>query len=173
MEIERKFLVNTHHLEYQNILKQIKPLSIAQGYLNTDPLRVVRVMVRDKEGFLTVKGKQVGIAKPEFEFSIPGDSALSMLALCESTIVKDRYEYVVEGIKWEIDVFKGENEGLVIAEVELESENQIIHLPEWVGKEVSTTYVFGNSNLSKRPLSQWSKNEMVEYFATDIRKKAV
>ena len=146
-EIERKFLVNK---------KLFKPESegqyIAQGYLSSTPERTVRVRIKNHRGYLTVKGKNIGISRSEFEYEIPEADAKELLELCEpSIIVKRRYIVNVEGSMWEVDVFEGDNEGLIVAEIELKSEDEHFNKPDWLGKEVSFDKKYYNSNLSKHP----------------------
>ena len=151
-EIERKFLINKD---------QFKPNDegdyIAQGYLSSTPERTVRVRIKNNRGYLTVKGKNTGIIRSEFEYEIPVNDAKELLELCEpSIIVKRRYNINVNGSKWEVDVFEGDNEGLIVAEIELASENETFSKPDWVAKEVSSDVRYYNSHLSKHPFKSWS-----------------
>jgi len=151
VEIERKFLVNT---------ALWKPLvngsKIKQGYLSVDTERVVRVRIADEKAFLTIKGKSRGIVRAELEYEIPKNEAEVLIKMCHDfPVEKIRYKENIGDIFWEIDVFEGENEGLVMAEVELVDENQKVNLPEWVGEEVSFDSRYYNSWLSKNPFSKW------------------
>ncbi|MCP4700243.1 MAG: CYTH domain-containing protein [Gammaproteobacteria bacterium] len=150
-EIERKFLVvnNTWRIE--------KGTKYRQGYLNSTKERVVRVRTIDDKGYLTVKGITVGASRLEFEYEIPaGDADQLLTELCEKPLIeKDRYKVEYKGLTWEIDEFFGENVGLTVAEVELQSEAQVFEKPEWAGEEVSDDPRYFNSNLIKKPFSQW------------------
>lgn len=151
LEIERKFLVDTSKWSPKGSGDRI-----IQGYLSTDKERVVRVRVRNDKAFLTVKGGQKGISRPEFEYAIPVADAMAMLELCEAfPVEKTRYLEPFEGMLWEIDVFEGANQGLVMAEVELSSENQEIIPPEWAGEEVSSDYRYFNAWLTNHPFKKW------------------
>ena len=149
-EIERKFLVINDNF------KTDEGIDYQQGYLNRSPERTVRIRTAGDKAFITIKGKSVGAKRPEFEYEIPLSDAKEMLAMCEGPIIeKTRYICIHEGMKWEIDVFHGENEGLVIAEIELKSEEQEFSKPSWVGKEVTMEPRYYNSSLSAKPFSSW------------------
>jgi adenylate cyclase len=154
LEIERKFLVkdNTYR-------KLGTSLHIHQGFLCTDKERVVRVRIHGKKALLTIKGITKGIARPEFEYLIPLEDAQFMLEnLCmKPTIEKYRYDVNIEGFIWEVDEFHGENEGLVIAEIELKSADQPFPKPEWVGEEVTGDARYYNANLVTKPFKNWEK----------------
>lgn len=156
IEIERKFLVDTTLWHPEPALG----IRYRQGYLSTDPERVVRVRTAGAAGFLTVKGKTVGTERPEFEYAIPLADADAMLdRLCIRPLVeKVRYRELVGGRTWEIDVFEGENAGLVVAEVELPSATADVVLPSWAGAEVSNDTRYFNSNLAAHPFSRWNTN---------------
>jgi len=153
LEIERKFLVKGH----------FEPLvtgkfEIAQGYLSSIPERTVRVRIASGKGFLTIKGKSdvSGMERFEWEQSIPVEDARSLLAICEPGVIyKTRYvvEYGHQII--EVDVFEGENQGLILAEVELQSKDEVFIVPDWLGKEVTGDHRYYNSYLSKKPYSGW------------------
>jgi len=149
-EIERKFLVN------DKSWKVGQPREIIQGYLNSDPLRTVRVRLDDELGWLTIKGKNEGVSRVEYEYKIPKEDAEKLLALCENSVVeKKRWVVPFKGLTWEVDEFLGDNFGLIVAEVELETEDQNIELPSWVGTEVSYEAKYYNSNLSQVPFCKW------------------
>ena len=150
-EIERKFLVN------RDLFKSTdKGEYIAQGYLSSKPERVVRVRIKNNRGYITIKGKNVGISRSEFEYEIPESDAKALLELCEpSIIIKRRHIVEIDGSRWEVDIFEGENEGLVIAEIELQVENEKFIKPDWIGEEVSMDNRYYNSNLSKQPFKSW------------------
>jgi len=153
-EIERKYLLKNNdwktEVDQGTVLKQ--------GYLNTDPERTVRVRLVGQKGMLTIKSKNVGITRNEFEYEIPYSDTLELLKLCEPPLIeKTRYKIHQDGLIWEIDIFAGENEGLAIAEVELTNENQTFHSPSWLGKEVSSEAKYYNSNLVLHPFKKWEK----------------
>ncbi len=150
-EIERKFLVNKEkwHPAGQGI-------TIIQGYLSTDVERTIRIRVAGENAFLTIKGKPVGIKRIEMEYEIPVPDAVVLLKLCENTPVKKtRYLEKRGEVVWEIDVFEAENSGLLLAEVELKSEDQKVELPGWIEKEVSNDSRYFNSYLTQFPFKTW------------------
>lgn len=153
MEIERKFLLGKlpAHIE------ALPATFIEQGYLNTDKERTTRVRVTsDGEAFLTVKGATRGISRVEVETPIDPVKARAMLSLCEASIVsKWRRKVEHEGHVWEVDVFAGENEGLIVAEIELSSEDEAFAVPSWVGAEVTRERGYGNSKLARNPFKSW------------------
>ncbi|MEN6311294.1 MAG: CYTH domain-containing protein [Acidobacteriota bacterium] len=128
-----------------------------QGYLSSVKERVVRVRTIESKGFLTVKGITKGISRSEFEYEISVDDANTMLDdICEKPLIeKKRYRIPVGGLVFEVDEFFGENEGLVVAEVEIKDEKQAIALPDWVGEEVSGDPRYFNSNLIANPYKKW------------------
>lgn len=150
-EIERKFLVK----RFDGIVDQGSHLK--QGYLSTDPERTVRVRLVDETGYITIKGLTVSCSRPEFEYTIPADEANEMLdRLCQKPLIeKMRYKVSVEDVVFEIDRFLGENEGLIIAEVELSDENQRVPRPDWLGEEVTDDPRYFNANLVKHPYARW------------------
>lgn len=152
-EIERKFLVE------QALWKpHSEGISIRQGYLNSDPERVVRVRTKGEKAFMTVKGKNEGIVRAEFEYQIPYQDAEQMFFLCEQPLIeKRRYEEIYYGNLWEIDCFFGDNKGLIVAEIELKSQEESFIKPAWVGDEVSSDSRYYNSNLRKNPYREWKK----------------
>ena len=154
IEIERKFFVlNTSFIEQASSKKRI-----AQGYLNTDPERTVRVRVKDTDGFLTIKGRSnvVGLSRFEWEQKIDLEAAQHLLQLCEPGLIdKFRYEVKVGNHLYEVDVFLGENEGLIIAEIELASEDEAFEKPDWLGLEVTGDERYYNAYLSKMPFKSW------------------
>ncbi len=128
-----------------------------QGYLSTIQERTVRVRTIGEEGFLTIKGITVGVSRLEFEYPIPiADATVMLEELCPHPLIeKTRYRIQVGNLVWEVDEFCGDNEGLVVAEVELSHEDQEISLPEWIGEEVSGEPRYFNSNLSVHPYAEW------------------
>lgn len=152
IEIERKFL-----LKNSDWKKEIsKSIEIRQAYLSLDKERTVRVRLKGEKGIITIKGQSQNISRQEFEYEIPKADAIVLLELCHRPMIeKIRYEVVHEGLTWEIDEFSGENEGLILAEVELESEDQIFNKPTWIGKEVSDDIRYYNSSLVKLSFRDW------------------
>ena len=151
-EIERKFLITGEAWR-----ELANGTTYRQGYLSTVKERTVRVRTIDDKGFLTIKGITVGATRAEYEYEIPASDANEMLDdLCEQPIIeKNRYKVPLDGLIWEIDEFDGVNAGLVVAEVELESENQEFTKPEWIGEEVSNDPRYFNSNLIANPYTTW------------------
>ena len=152
IEIERKFLLTG------TAWKQLAAgTAYRQGYLSAVKERTVRVRTIDDRGFLTVKGISVGATRSEYEYEIPLADAKALLDdLCEKPLIeKNRYKIEFAGFIWEVDEFFGKNDGLVVAEIELESEEQSFDKPEWVGEEVTGDVRYFNSNLIKDPYSQW------------------
>lgn len=147
VEIERKFLVTKEKWE---ALEQPKGVYLRQGYLNDSAGCTVRVRETETEGFLTIKGKSEGISRAEFEYPIPKADAKQMLdTLAKTQLSKTRHEIVAGSHTWEVDVFHGANEGLILAEIELESENETFELPDWIDKDVSDDPKYYNSVLAK------------------------
>jgi adenylate cyclase len=154
VEIERKFLVLSDDFK----LKAISEKRIVQGYLNTHPERTVRVRIKADKGFLTIKGKsnETGTTRFEWETEIPLAEAEKLIPLCENGVIeKMRYEVKSGSHVYEVDIFFGENEGLIMAEIELESEDEPFHKPYWVGQEVTQDKRFYNAYLSKNPFKTW------------------
>jgi CYTH domain-containing protein len=150
-EIERKFLLAND--SWRNGTPGVR---IAQGYLSQDPDRTVRVRIAGGRAWLTIKGRSREITRAEFEYEIPLADATELLAMClPSVIDKTRYEVSYAGHVWEIDVFHGENEGLVIAEVELADESIAPDIPAWAGAEVSSDARYFNSCLANAPFKKW------------------
>jgi adenylate cyclase len=151
MEIERKYLVETDVWEkYRN---PANAYHIQQAYLNTDPACTIRVRVSDNKAALTIKGKSSGISREEFEYPVPLQDGLDMMRLAVTPVIgKLRYIVHYHGFTWEVDEFLGDNEGLVLAEVELKSEDQHPDLPEWTGKEVSGDPGYYNLQLALHPI---------------------
>jgi CYTH domain-containing protein len=152
VEIERKFLIKGN--SWKNEIKE--EVSIKQGYLNSEADRTVRVRIYGEQGFLTVKGKSQHLTRKEFEYQIPLADAQDLLELCEKPIIEKKRFLIFSGNKtWEIDVFEGENSGLVVAEIELISEDEDFETPHWLGKEVSSDSRYYNSSLITNPYANW------------------
>lgn len=155
IEIERKFLVLSEVYKSEAFTSN----RIVQGFLNTDPKRTVRVRIIGKKAFLTVKGisNTAGTIRTEWEKEIDVSEAENLLKLCEEGVIeKVRYEVKAGNHIFEVDEFFGKNEGLVIAEVELSSENESFEKPSWLGKEVTGDIKYYNSQLSKKPFKIWN-----------------
>lgn len=150
-EIERKFLV------VSDGYKSSPRKYYKQGYLSVEPDKTVRVRVAGDMGFLTVKGRNNGISRAEYEYEIPAADANDMLDNLVKTgvIEKWRYVCVIDGKKWEVDEFLGDNAGLVVAEIELQSEDEPFTKPAWAGDEVSGDERYYNSSLSQNPYKNW------------------
>ncbi len=153
-EIERKFLIKGDFRPF--VVKEIR---ITQGYLTTDPKRTVRIRVKDNKGFITIKGmsNKSGISRFEWEKEIPLKEAQKLMDLCESGLI-DKIRYIIpidDGLKFEVDVFYGENEGLIIAEIELPTEETLFTKPVWLGEEVTGDKRYFNSMIMKKPFKNW------------------
>jgi CYTH domain-containing protein len=156
IEIERKFLVISDVFKTEAIRKS----HIIQGFLNSDKERTVRIRLKDDHGFLTVKGlsDDGGISRFEWETKISKTEAEALLKLCEKGVIdKIRYEIPVGNHLFEVDEFFGDNEGLVIAEIELNDTEESFENPNWLGKEVTGINRYYNSQLSKQPFNTWNK----------------
>lgn len=156
LEIERKFLVNSHAF-MQDATRKTR---IVQGYLSSVPERTVRVRVRGDKGFLTIKGKgsASGASRYEWEKEIPVAEAEELLAICEPGVIdKTRYEVESGPFTFEVDEFYGDNAGLVLAEIELPDEDARFDRPEWLGREVTGDPSYYNSMLSIHPYSKWER----------------
>jgi len=154
-EIERKFLVTSD--AFKGASK--RHFRIVQGFLNTDPERTVRIRLIGEKGFLTVKGKSSnnGLSRFEWETEITGLEAEALLQLCEEGIIeKIRYEIEFGHHTYEVDVFLGDNDGLIIAEIELQAESENFKRPSWLAKEVTGNKRYYNSQLSKHPFKHWN-----------------
>jgi len=153
MEIERKFLVTDDSWR-----SGAKGVPYAQGYLSRGKGNTVRVRIAGEEAFLTIKGPVVGISRPEFEYPIPVEEARDILPLCEGPLIeKTRFKIFAENHLWEIDEFHGDNEGLIVAEVELSIPEETVILPPWIGREVTGENRYYNSNLTLHPFRAWSQ----------------
>lgn len=154
LEIERKFLVKLGAFKQE----AFKQTHIVQGFLNSHPERTVRVRIKGHQGFLTVKGisNKEGTIRKEWEKEISVTDAEELLKLCEPGIIdKTRYEIKAGSHIFEVDEFLGENEGLIIAEVELNAEDEVFEKPSWLGKEVTGELKYYNSQLSLNPFKNW------------------
>ncbi|PCI11829.1 MAG: adenylate cyclase [Flavobacteriaceae bacterium] len=155
IEIERKFLVKNNSFKSESF----KTLTIKQGFLNSDKNRVVRVRTLDDTGFITIKGisSKDGTSRFEWEKEISLSDANALLLLCEETIIEKK-RYLIKSGKhtFEVDEFYGANNGLVVAEVELNAANESFNTPSWLGEEVTGLTKYYNSELSKNPFKNWA-----------------
>jgi CYTH domain-containing protein len=153
LEIERKFLVNGDGYKKSPVKSLYR-----QGYLMSGRTCIVRVRIAGEKAMLTVKGPSNGAVRAEFEYPVPVGDAKAMLELCEQPLI-EKYRYVIdyEGMTWEVDEFLGENQGLVIAEIELPSEEYPFRKPDWVGREVTSDPRYYNSSLVRSPYKTWWK----------------
>lgn len=147
-EIERKFLVNRDTWRKCTLLKKV---NVQQGYLSKSQAHQVRIRVLDDQAAITIKGPKVNLTREEFEYTIPLADGEKLLAMSETPIVSKTRYYLYDDTKqmWEVDVYKGINRGLVVAEIEMESEKQIVKLPSWIGKEVTHDRRYTNTYLSQ------------------------
>ncbi len=151
-EIERKFLVRDANWKAGR-----EGALLRQGYLSSHPDRIVRVRIEEQEAMLTIKSRTVGAARGEWEYPIPLADAQTLLdQVCEHPIIeKRRHRIPHAGMLWEVDEFLGENAGLVVAEIELETEDQAFARPDWLGAEVTHDPRYANANLLRHPYSRW------------------
>lgn len=157
LEIERKYLVN--ELKWEALQKP-EGEYYRQGYLLTDPNKTIRVRQTTTQGFLTIKGISVGAVRTEFEYEIPFKEAGELLdQFSTAELSKIRYKITVDGKVWEVDEFLGDNAGLIVAEIELATEDENFSIPEWVGVEVTGEQKYYNSSLTAHPYQKWNHNE--------------
>jgi adenylate cyclase len=158
LEIERKFLVVNDNWK-AHVARESR---LQQGYLSTDKTATIRVRVKDDRAFLTIKGETVGIKRSEFEYEIPLNDAEEMLQnnIQGAVISKVRYKVRCGEHLWDLDVFLGDNEGLVMAEVELAGEDEPFEMPDWAGMEVSDDARYYNANLVAHPFRRWRERTL-------------
>ena len=155
IEIERKFLVNKE--KWNTVIKEKKSF-YRQGYIVSDPEKTIRVRLTDTTGYLTIKGLTVGASRPEFEYPVPKEDAVQLLDnFCKSEISKVRHFITHDNKLWEIDEFEGDNEGLIVAEIELSSEDETFSMPDWIDQEVTSDKRYSNSNLSVNSYKNWQR----------------
>lgn len=154
LEIEHKFLVKSS--AYRSLAK---PVLYRQGYLAVLSDKIVRVRTAGTKAYITIKAKVSVLTRKEYEYEIPLADAETMLnEMCMGPLIeKYRYKIFYEGFVWEVDEFLGDNSGLVVAEIEVKSENQDFPIPLWVDTEVTGDPRYLNSNLSKKPFNTWNK----------------
>jgi len=152
IEIERKFLLANDAWRGQG-----RPTLMRQGYLVADPVRTVRVRIEGERAVITIKSKSTGASRGEWEYEIPVPDAAELLdRLCEKPLIeKTRHRIDYQGHTWEVDEFAGENAGLVVAEIELGSEDETFDKPAWIGQEVTGDARYYNSSLIRLPYSRW------------------
>ena len=153
IEIERKFLVKNipnNEIQYSH--------KIRQGYIAKNKNRVIRIRQKENDYFITIKGNKIGISRFEFEYPIPkNDGKILLENFCQDEIIEKTRHYVEnKGHTWELDVFHGKNEGLIVAEIELMSEDQAFHIPSWIESEVTNQEKYYNMNLLKKPFKEWT-----------------
>jgi len=152
-EIERKFLIDQQ--KWDNLDKP-KGNIFRQGYLLTDKDKTIRIRATETKGFLTIKGQTIGATRMEYEYEIPVAEAVELLDnFSQSELSKTRYEITYKNKLWEVDVFLGNNKGLIVAEIELENEAETFELPDWVSIEVTEEEKYYNSNLTLKPFKYW------------------
>jgi adenylate cyclase len=152
-EIERKFLVD--HKKWEKLIKPTGKL-YKQGYILSEERRTVRIRVTNDAAYITFKGASTGISRSEYEYTIPVNEGTEILDnFAVSLIQKTRYNIEYAGHTWEVDVFTGDNSGLIVAEIELQHEDEQFEKPEWVGQEVSHDNRYTNSSLSVYPYKDW------------------
>jgi len=154
IEIEKKFLIK--HIPYEQITYSQK---IKQGYIVSDKNKVIRVRKKNNQYFITIKGNKIGLSRFEFEYSIPKEDGEKLLdEFCENGFIKKTRHYVTfEKHTWEIDEFHEKNEGLIVAEIELKSEDENFKIPDWILKEVTNEQRYYNMNLIINPFNIWTK----------------
>ena len=153
IETEHKYLIN--HELWQQIIPN-KSVQIKQAYLLTEPNKTIRIRTAGNAGFITIKGKTIGASRPEFEYEIPIEEANQLIeSFCSELIEKTRYYVVHENRTWEVDVFEGMNVGLIVAEIELDDEDEEYKKPNWVTRNVTDDRRYANSNLSLKPFTTW------------------
>lgn len=155
LEVERKFLIAG---DFKSFAK--KSVRITQGYISSAPERTVRIRIKGEKGFITIKGigSASGVSRYEWEMEIPLAEALDLLQICEPGVI-DKTRYLIEDGRhtFEVDEYYGDNEGLIVAEVELSSESEAFDKPEWLGDEVTGNAKYYNSMLAKNPYKNWDK----------------
>ena len=152
-EIERKFLVDLTKLDTKKYTNWT--VNIEQGYLSENIERSIRIRIEDKKAFITIKGNTDKITRDEFEYDIPFDDAIKLIKMCDKTIIKKRTTIKFNQRYWIIDTFEGDNEGLIVAEIELKNEKEKFALPPWVTEEVSYDSKYYNLQLLRNPYKNW------------------
>ena len=158
IEIEFKFLVHKSTWLQSNARKTAKVFEIEQGYLSTTPEAVVRVRLKNKKAYLTIKGKAQGATRPEFEYEIPYDEGKELLLMCKHHIQKKRYIVPFEKHIWEVDEFEKSNAPLIVAEIELQDQAESFQKPSWILEDVTGDHRYSNSALSNNPYAGWNQD---------------
>lgn len=157
-EIERKFLTNSL---VRSVLNGKTGTVFHQAYIVTERSKTIRVRIAGYKAYLTIKGETQGVSRIEFEYEIPVEDASQLISLFAGKVLKKtRYNFYYEGFEWDIDVFHENNEGLIVAEIELESEDQQFPVPPWIGQEVSGVDKYFNSYLVEHPFVSWEKEKI-------------
>jgi CYTH domain-containing protein len=155
IEIERKFLVNK---DKWNLVSKPKKDFYRQGYLYSDSNKTIRVRQTNDKGYITIKGSVIGLSRTEFEYEIPKAEAEELLnQFSISELIKVRYKILFKNKVWEVDEFLGDNLGLIVAEIELEHENEQFEMPDWIANEVTGINKYYNSILATFPFSKWKE----------------
>ena len=153
LEIERKYMV--YHKKWQALIKP-EGHHYRQGYILTGPKKTIRIRMTEAECFITIKGESIGATRLEYEYEIPRKDAEELLNnFCAAELEKNRYKIIYKNKLWEVDEFLGENEGLIIAEIELKEEDEIFEIPEWVANEITGDERYYNANLVQNPYQNW------------------
>ena len=153
VEIERKFLVDH---EKWSLVNKPQGTYLKQGYILNDVHKIIRVRIAGQQAYITLKGAASGITRSEFEYSIPVKDAVELLdQFAGACIEKTRYRISFNEKVWEVDVFAGDNAGLIVAEIELTHEQETFNLPDWIGDEVTGQDKYYNSSLSVHPFNRW------------------
>ncbi|MCX2433008.1 CYTH domain-containing protein [Pedobacter sp. GR22-10] len=153
IEIERKFLL--HHEEWHQVIKPAGK-NLRQGYIHNDPAKTIRVRIAEEKAWLTIKGITVGASRLEYEYEIPLAEAKELLDhFSEGELEKIRYEIDHQGKTWEVDVFSGDNDGLIVAEIELLAEDEDFECPPWINVEVTGDKRYYNASLTTYPYKDW------------------
>ena len=176
LEIERKYLVN---LKKWQALTKPGAHYYRQGYILTGPKKTIRIRITETKCFITIKGESTGATRPEYEYEIPREDAEELLNnFCDAELEKNRYKIIYKKKLWEVDEFLGENEGLIIAEVELKEEDEIFEIPEWAANEVTGEEKYYNANLVQNPYQNWqlelpliSTSKVPQHILKDIAEK--
>ncbi len=157
IEIERKYLVDA--AQWQQMHKP-QGVPFEQGYMVNDSERAVRIRVTDQHGYITIKGQAQGFSRKEYEYTIPADEARELIGyFTQSTVKKTRYCIEYAGHTWEVDVFEADNAGLIMAEIELDSEDEKFDTPPWVTQDVTDDERYYNTYLSQHPFREWSNSQ--------------
>ena len=153
LEIEHKYLINQE--KWQHVIPE-RTVEMAQAYMVSESEKTIRIRIAGEQAYLTIKGKSKGATRAEFEYEIPKNEAQELIDQFCSEIVKKRRHFVVfNGKTWEIDEFLDKNQGLIVAEIELDAEDEFYEKPEWVTKDVTHDYRYTNSQLAKLPFCDW------------------